>query len=67
MNQNKGYIDRKKVTWIHRNSRLFVGIATGIGVLVLFSRPIYDIFISDAPLPDLNEELKTYKSRYRRN
>lgn len=64
---NKSYIDRKKVTWIRRNPRIFVVLTTTTAALALFSKPIYDIFISDAPLPDLNEELKTYKSRIRKN
>lgn len=63
----KGYINQKKVTWIHRNPRLFVGLSTVGGLLVFFSKPIYDIFISNAPLPDLNEELKNHRSRFKKN
>lgn len=64
---NRSYINRKKVSWIHRNPRVFVVLTSTASLLALFSKPIYDIFISDAPLPDLNEELKTYKSRLRRD
>lgn len=67
MNKNPGYIKVKKVSWIRRNPRRFVITCTSLCVLTLFSKPIYDLFFSNAPVPDLNEELKTYKSRFRRN
>lgn len=65
--KNQGYIDRRKVTWIRRNPRLFIGITSTVSLLALFSKPIYDIFISDTPLPNLNEDLKHFKSRIHRD
>lgn len=43
-----------KKSWIYRNPRIFVGIGTTVSLLVLFSRPIYDFFISSKPLPNID-------------
>lgn len=48
----------KQKSWIYRYPRTFVSLSTAAALLVLFSKPIYDIFISTEPLPDLNELLK---------
>lgn len=37
----------KKQTWIQKNPRLFVYVATSSLLLAFFSRPIYDIFFRD--------------------
>lgn len=52
----------KKRTWIERNPRLFIGVTTTAALLVFFSRPIYDIFISKNR-PDI-QELKKQKPRF---
>jgi len=36
-----------KQTWLQRNPRLTVHLITVTGLLVFFSRPIYDIFFRD--------------------
>ncbi|XP_067627634.1 uncharacterized protein [Eurosta solidaginis] len=40
-----------KRNWVQRNPRLFQITFLTISMLVLFSRPIYDAFIADPPLP----------------
>lgn len=48
--QNWTYRMQKR-TWIQKNPRLFVGLTTAGGLLIFFSRPIYDIFIrTDRPM-----------------
>jgi hypothetical protein len=48
----------KKRTWIQKNPRLFVYVATSSLLLAFFSRPIYDIFFRDYSQlkPDTIEE-----------
>lgn len=57
---NQPPLQRKKLlkeqSWVHRNPRAFISIATAGGLLILFSRPIYDMFFRDysnvAPTPE---------------
>lgn len=55
---NKKQVPLKHKSWIFRNQRLFVGLTTTAALLMLFSKPIYDIFVSDEQLPDLNDLLR---------
>jgi hypothetical protein len=54
----------KKRTWIQKNPRLFVYVATSSLLLAFFSRPIFDIFFRDytnlQPIP-VEETRKKWK------
>lgn len=58
----KGRTVLKKRTWIERNPRTFVIGVTGASLLILLSRPIYDIFFNPVR-PDISE-LKKEKRRF---
>jgi hypothetical protein len=43
------YLKDQKIPWAKRNPRLYIGLFSTSCLLILFSRPIYDIFIREYP------------------
>ena len=41
----------KDRSWIYRHPRVFIGVCTTSCLLILFSRPLYDAFIREYPVP----------------
>lgn len=58
-------IRAKDRSFIYRYPRLFVGTSTTLALLVFFSKPIYDLIFSEPQ--DLNELIRTHKSRLSKN
>lgn len=62
MNQNNNYLKRpgvKKLSWIQKHPKLFFWTSLTSGLLIFFSRPIYDMFIRTdfaVPKSKINDE-----------
>lgn len=48
-----------------RHPKLFVGLLSGGALFVLFSKPLYDIFLNDVTF-DIEQLKKEHKSRFAR-
>lgn len=53
----------KNKSWVYRHPKLFVVTTTTAALLVFFSKPIYDIFIS-TDRPSLEQLQREHVSRF---
>lgn len=60
MKQQPPFVRQKVLkdrNWIQRNPRTFVCLFTASSLLVLFSRPLYDIFVREYPPVPVDPQL----------
>lgn len=60
---NSGRIVERRTGFRYRYPRLFVGLLSSTAILIFFSKPLYDIFLSEQTF-DLEQLRREHKPRF---